>query len=261
MPERRCDARARARRMGCSASERRPVALVPEGAAARTPCRWAGPARGAEGIAAVRDLVRAQGGAPESRVWAFGERAWRRRRRSSTAPWPRRSTSICVHDRAGVHSDIVVGPAVLAPGGASASGREFLVAYVEEARSSCACLRPREAGMVFTCPCLAVFGAAAGAARALRLDAPRTRHAMVRRLAGRRVHAQQALLRRAQPTKRLQPRFPRARRRRGRVAGGRRRHRAGANVRGRGWLLGAPYGELDPVAASTGSARNIASPP
>lgn len=139
---------------------------------------WAG--SGAEGIAEVRALVQAQGGAAESSVWLFG----------GCLPAPQAAflngamAAVLyfdsVHDLTGAHSDIVVIPAVLALAEREhLSGREFLTAYAAGSeilvRLSLA-VRSRPGW--FYSSVLGVFGAAAGAARALGLDAARARHAM-----------------------------------------------------------------------------------
>lgn len=166
---------------------------------------WAGSA--AEGIAAVRDLVQAQGGTPESRVWAFGEHVPAPQAAFLNGAMAAALDFDSVHDQAGVHSDIVVGPAVWALAERERlSGREFLVAYAAGSeilvRLSLA-VRARPGW--FYSSVLGVFGAAAGAARALGLDAARTRHAMGTALS-RAAGTQQALVERSL-TKRLQTAF------------------------------------------------------
>ncbi len=166
---------------------------------------WAG--SGAEGIAEVRALVQAQGGAAESSVWSFGGCLPAPQAAFLNGAMAAALDFDSVHDLAGAHSDIVVIPAVLALAEREhLSGREFLTAYAAGSeilvRLSLA-VRSRPGW--FYSSVLGVFGAAAGAARALGLDAARARHAMgvaLSRAAG----TQQTLAERSL-TKRLQSAF------------------------------------------------------
>lgn len=166
---------------------------------------WAG--SGAEGIDRLHELVRAQGGAAESSVWSSAGRVPATQAAFLNGAMAAALDYDSVHDVAGAHSDIVVVPAVLALAERGRlPGREFIAAYAAgsevQVRLTLA-LRPRPGW--FYSSVLGVFGAAAGAARALGLDAERTRHALgvaLSRAAG----TQQTLFERSL-TKRLQTAF------------------------------------------------------
>lgn len=154
---------------------------------------WAG--SGAEGIDRLHELVRAQGGTAESSVWSFGGCVPATQAAFVNGAMAAALDYDSVHDVAGAHSDIVVIPAVLALAERGRlSGREFIAAYAAgsevQVRLTLA-LQPRLGW--FYSSVLGVFGAAAGAARALGLDAGRTRHAMGAALSrlGTEVHAHQ----------------------------------------------------------------------
>lgn len=166
---------------------------------------WAG--SGAEGVDRLHELVRAPGGAAESSVWSFGGRVPATQAAFLNGAMAAALDYDSVHDVAGAHSDIVVIPAVLALAERERlSGREFIAAYAAgsevQVRLTLA-LAPRPGW--FYSSVLGVFGAAAGAARALRLDAERTRHAMGATLS-RAAGTQQTLFERSL-TKRLQTAF------------------------------------------------------
>ncbi len=166
---------------------------------------WAG--SGAEGIDRLHDLVRAQGGAAESIVWSFGGRVPATQAAFLNGAMAAALDYDSVHDVAGAHSDVVVIPAVLALAERGRlSGREFIAAYAAgsevQVRLTLA-LQPRPGW--FYSSVLGGFGAAAGAARVLGLDAERTRHAMGAALS-RAAGTQQALFERSL-TKRLQTAF------------------------------------------------------
>lgn len=87
--------------------------------------------RCASGVAPVLDMVRVQGGVPQSRLWG------------STTKVPPISAAFangllaaaldydCVHAHTGAHADIVIAPALLALAGkAPLPGRKFLAAYI-----------------------------------------------------------------------------------------------------------------------------------
>ncbi len=166
---------------------------------------WAG--SGAEGMAEMHALVQAQGGAGESRVWAFGGSLPATQAAFLNGSMAAALDFDSVHDLAGAHSDGVVIPAVLALAERERlSGREFLAAYAAGSeilvRLSLA-VRARPGW--FYSSVLGVFGAAAGASRALRLDAAPACHAMgvaLSRAAG----TQQSLAERSL-SKRLQTAF------------------------------------------------------
>jgi len=166
---------------------------------------WAG--TGAAGIEAVRALVLAQQGRPESALWAFGDRLT-----APQAAFVNGMTAAAldfdsVHDEATVHADIVVLPAALALAERERlSGREFLAAYAagDEILVRLGLAVQRHPGWFYT-SVLGVFAAAAAAGRALRLDAAGIQAAMgvaLSRAAG----TQQPLVERSE-TKRLQSAF------------------------------------------------------
>lgn len=166
---------------------------------------WAGSA--AEGIGDLHALVRAQAGAAEAGVWSFGGHLPATQAAFLNGAMAAALDYDSVHDLAGTHADIVVIPAVLALAERERlSGREFLAAYVAGSeilvRLSLAC-RARPGW--FYSSALGVFGAAAGAARAMRLDAVRARHAMGLALS-RAAGTQQTLAERSL-SKRLQTAF------------------------------------------------------
>ena len=162
---------------------------------------------GAEGIAALHDYVKAQGGAEESAIWSFGGRLPATQAAFLNGAMAAALDYDSVHDASGAHSDIVVIPAVLALAERERlSGRDFLAAYAAgsevQVRLTLA-VRPRPGW--FYSSVLGVFGAAAGAARALGLDAERTRHAMGTALS--RAAGTQQTLFEPSLTKRLQSAF------------------------------------------------------
>lgn len=166
---------------------------------------WAG--SGAEGIDALREMVAARGGAAESSVWSFGGRLPATQAAFLNGAMAAALDYDSVHDVSGAHSDIVVIPAVLALAEhGRLSGRDFLAAYAAgsevQVRLTLA-VRPRPGW--FYSSVLGVFGAAAGAARALGLDAQRARHAMGTALS--RAAGTQQTLFEPSLTKRLQSAF------------------------------------------------------
>ena len=166
---------------------------------------WAG--SGADGIAGLHGLVTRQGGAPDSRLWAYGESVPAPQAAFLNGAMAAALDFDSVHDVATVHADSVVVPAVLAVAEQNAlSGKEFLAAYVagDEMLVRLGLAIETHPGWFYT-SVLGVFAAAAAAGRALRLDAKGVLSSMgiaLSRAAG----TQQALVERAL-TKRLQSAF------------------------------------------------------
>lgn len=166
---------------------------------------WAG--SGAEGIAALHGLVKAQGGATESSVWSYGGKLPATQAAFLNGAMAAALDYDSVHDVSGAHSDIVVIPAVLALAERGRfSGRDFLAAYAAGSEVQVRLtLAVRARPGWFYSSVLGVFGAAAGAARALGLDAERARHAMGTALS--RAAGTQQTLFEPSLTKRLQSAF------------------------------------------------------
>ena len=166
---------------------------------------WAG--SGSDGIAPLHQMALRQGGAPDSRLWAFGESVTATQAAFLNGAMAAALDFDSVHDVATVHADIVVVPAVLAVAEQNnLSGKEFIAAYVagDEILVRLGLAIKAHPGWFYT-SVLGVFAAAAAAGRALRLDADGVLSAMgvaLSRAAG----TQQALVERA-PTKRLQSAF------------------------------------------------------
>ncbi len=166
---------------------------------------WAGSA--CPGIAELHAHAAAKGGAAEAGAWAFGGRLPATQAAFVNGAMAAALDFDTVHDLAGSHSDIVVLPAVLALAERERlSGREFLAAYAAGSEvlvrlSLALSARP---GWFYS-SVLGVFGAAAASARALRLDATRTRHAMGTALS--RAAGTQLTLVERSLTKRLQSAF------------------------------------------------------
>lgn len=139
---------------------------------------WAGSA--AQGVDSIVDMVAAQGGVAESRLWVSGLRV--------PAVSAALANGLCasaldydsVHDVATVHPDIVLAPALLALADREAcSGREFLAAYIagSEMLVRLGMAVKRHPGW-FLSSALGVFACAAAASRMLRMDAAGVHHAM-----------------------------------------------------------------------------------
>jgi len=166
---------------------------------------WGG--SGADGIEPLRTMVAGQGGAAESSVLAFGGRLPATQAAFLNGAMAAALDFDSVHDQAGSHSDIVVIPAVLALAERERlSGREFLAAYAagSEILVRLSLSVQAKPGWFYS-SVIGVFGAAAGSARALRLDATRTRHAMGAALS--RAAGTQLTLVERSLTKRLQSAF------------------------------------------------------
>lgn len=166
---------------------------------------WAG--SNANGIAPVRRLALAQGGATESGLWAHGDRVPAAQAALVNGMMGAALDFDSVHDEATVHADVVVLPAVLALAERERlSGREFLAAYIagDEMLVRLGLAIQTHPGWFYT-SVLGVFAAAAASARVLKLDAAGVQTAMgiaLSRAAG----TQQALVERSL-TKRMQSAF------------------------------------------------------
>jgi 2-methylcitrate dehydratase PrpD len=141
---------------------------------------WAGSS--APGVREARDLLADEGGKPESSVWAFGGGLPARLAAfiNSASAAALDYDGMRATERGSVHADSVVLPAALAVAQREhASGRDFLAALVlgndVVTRLGAASLLPHR-GWYHT-SIYGIFGAAAAAARLLRLDAQRTTHA------------------------------------------------------------------------------------
>ena len=139
---------------------------------------WAGSA--CPGIDDLHAHAKAKAGVAEAGVWAFGGRLPAGEAALVNGAMAAALDFDTVHDLAGSHSDIVVLPAVLALAERERlTGREFLAAYAagSEALVRLSLALTARPGWFYS-SVLGVFGAAAASARALRLDATRTRHAL-----------------------------------------------------------------------------------
>ena len=141
---------------------------------------WAGSA--APGVREAREVLAEEGGSPESTVWAFGGRLPARAAAfiNSASAAALDYDGMRVTERGSVHSDSVVLPAALAMAErAHASGAEFLAALVlgndVVTRLGAASQLPHK-GWYHT-SIYGIYGAAAAAARLLKLDAEKTQHA------------------------------------------------------------------------------------
>lgn len=141
---------------------------------------WAGAS--APGVREACELLAEEGGRAESSVWAFGGRLPARAAAfiNSTSAAALDYDGMRATERGSVHADSVVLPAALAVAErAHASGRDFLAALVlgndVVTRLGAASQLPHR-GWYHT-SIYGIFGAAAAAARLLRLDATATRHA------------------------------------------------------------------------------------
>jgi 2-methylcitrate dehydratase PrpD len=141
---------------------------------------WAGAA--APGVREARELLAAEGGSSESAVWACGGRLPARAAAfiNSAAAAALDYDGMRATERGSVHADSVVLPAALAVAErAHASGRDFLAALVlgndVVTRLGAASQLPHK-GWYHT-SIYGVYGAAAAAARLLKLDAEATQHA------------------------------------------------------------------------------------
>jgi 2-methylcitrate dehydratase PrpD len=166
---------------------------------------WAGSS--ADGVAAVREVLNAQGGRAEAATWAHGDRLPATQAALVNGMMGAALDFDSVHDVATVHADVVVLPAVLALAERQKlSGREFLAAYAagDEMLVRLGLAVTTHPGWFYT-SVLGVFAAAAASARALKLDPARTQAAMgiaLSRAAG----TQQPLVERSL-TKRMQSAF------------------------------------------------------
>ena len=139
---------------------------------------WAGAT--APGIAAAHSVQLAEGGKADSSIWALGGRL-----PATAAAYLNSSLAAAldydsVHQRGQVHADIVALPAALAVAQRQhATGAEFLAAYVIGVDLICrlGMSVTRNPGWFMT-SVHGAFGAAAAAARLLRLDADRTANAL-----------------------------------------------------------------------------------
>ncbi len=141
---------------------------------------WAGSA--APGVREARDLLAEEDGKPESTVWAYGGKLPARAAAfiNSASAAALDYDGMRATERGSVHSDSVVLPAALAVAErAHASGREFLAALVlgndVVTRLGAASQLPHK-GWYHT-SIYGIYGAAAAAARLLKLDAEKTQHA------------------------------------------------------------------------------------
>lgn len=163
---------------------------------------WAGSK--AESVDPVRTVIAQIGGAPQARVWCFGDRMPATQAAFVNGMLAAALDFDTLHDRANVHSDGVVLPAVLALAEArGASGAELIVALVAGGELMVRLgLAARSAPGWFYSSVFGAFGAAAAAANLLRLNEAQTLNAMgiaLSQAAG----TQQPLLERSL-TKRLQ---------------------------------------------------------
>ena len=166
---------------------------------------WAG--SNAESIDGVRSVVARQGGQPESRVWHYGDRLPATQAAFVNGMLAAALDVDSLHDRANVHSDGVIVPALFALAEARGlSGRRLLSALVAGGELAVRLgIAARSSPGWFYSSVFGVFGAAAAAAHLLGLDERRTLHALgiaMSHAAG----TQQPLLERSL-TKRLQTAF------------------------------------------------------
>ena len=141
---------------------------------------WAGAA--APGVREAHDLLAEEGGRPESTVWAYGGKLPARTAAfiNSAAAAALDYDGMRATERGSVHADSVVLPAALAVAEREhASGRDFLAALVlgndVVTRLGAASALPHK-GWYHTA-IYGIYGAAAAAARLLKLDADATQHA------------------------------------------------------------------------------------
>jgi len=141
---------------------------------------WAGSS--APGVREARDLLAEEGGRPDSTVWAYGGKLPARAAAfiNSASAAALDYDGMRATERGSVHSDSVVLPAALAVAEREhASGREFLAALVlgndVVTRLGAASQLPHK-GWYHTA-IYGIYGAAAAAARLLKLDAEKTQHA------------------------------------------------------------------------------------
>jgi 2-methylcitrate dehydratase PrpD len=141
---------------------------------------WAGSA--APGVREAREVLAEEGGRPESTVWAFGGKLPARAAAfiNSASAAALDYDGMRATERGSVHSDSVVLPVALATAErAHASGAEFLAALVlgndVVTRLGAASKLPHK-GWYHT-SIYGIYGAAAAAARLLKLDVEKTQHA------------------------------------------------------------------------------------
>lgn len=141
---------------------------------------WAGAS--APGVREARDLLAEEGGKPESSMWAYGGKVPARAAAfiNSAAAAALDYDGVRATERGSVHADSVVLPAALAVAEREhSSGRDFLAALVlgndVVTRLGAASVLPHR-GWYHT-SIYGIFGAAAAAARLLRLDERQTTHA------------------------------------------------------------------------------------
>lgn len=163
---------------------------------------WAGSR--AESVDPVRSVIAGIGGAPQARVWCFGDRLPATQAAFLNAMLAAALDYDTLHDRANVHSDGVVLPAALALAECrGASGKALISALVAGGELMVRLgLAARSAPGWFYSSVFGAFGAAAAASNLLRLSETQTLHAMgiaLSQAAG----TQQPLLERSL-TKRLQ---------------------------------------------------------
>ena len=139
---------------------------------------WAGAE--APGIATARQVAVAQGGAPQSRLWGSSGRLPPAEAAFVNAAAAAALDYDAVHPGSLLHADAMVLPVAVGLGEARrASGAEVLTAHIAgvEIAHRLALSTPRRGGW-FLSSVFGVFGAAAAAARVMRLDAGRTAHAL-----------------------------------------------------------------------------------
>jgi 2-methylcitrate dehydratase PrpD len=139
---------------------------------------WAGSK--AESVDPVRTVIAETGGAPQSRVWCYGDRLPATQAAFVNGMLAAALDFDTLHDRANVHSDGVVLPAVWALAEArGASGAELITALVAGGELMVRLgLAARSAPGWFYSSVFGAFGAAAAAANLLRLTETQTLHAM-----------------------------------------------------------------------------------
>ena len=163
---------------------------------------WAGTR--AEGIDPVRTLIGRSGGVPEARVWCYGDRLPATQAAFVNGMLASALDYDSLHDRANVHTDGVVVPAVLAVADArGATGAQVITALVagSELMVRLGLAAQSHPGWFYS-SVFGAFGAAAATSNLLGLDETRTLHALgiaLSQAAG----TQQPLLERSL-TKRLQ---------------------------------------------------------
>lgn len=139
---------------------------------------WAGSK--AESVDQVRRVIADTGGAPQSRVWCFGDRLPATQAAFVNGMLAAALDFDTLHERANVHSDGVVLPAVMALAEVrGASGAELIAALVAGGELMVRLgLAARSAPGWFYSSVFGAFGAAAAAANLLRLTEAQALHAM-----------------------------------------------------------------------------------